>query len=177
LSGGRRVISLVALAAAMQYLTPADRLWHIHTPAELAGKAGDEAILHAPLGAGVRLVPVPFVPWVACFPGLATLLKRSPQEIGESELGWLDPQERERCQRVWDMLTPREKEALRELAQGSSRKEAARQIKAAQSTADEYIKSIRAKCRLVLETQDGEEFKNKFPAAAFGPFLSGLKQA
>ncbi|PIZ26279.1 MAG: histidine kinase, partial [Chloroflexi bacterium CG_4_10_14_0_8_um_filter_57_5] len=123
LSGGRRVMALIALSAAMQYLTPMDRVWHIYTPPDLTEQARGGAIMHARPDAGIRLVPVPFVPWAAYFPGLAPLLSSSPQEMREAALTWLSEAERERCHQVWDSLTPRQRDALRAFANGMGRQQ------------------------------------------------------
>jgi CRISPR-associated protein Csx14 len=176
LSGGRRLMSLVALAAAMQYLTPADRLWHIYAPPAFDEQSRDGAILHAPPGAGVQLTAVPFVPWVSYFPGLASLLKRSPQEMGEASFGWLNETERTRCRRVWEELTSRQREVLQAFAAGLSRQEAADRLSISVTTVDSHRDSILAQCRLVWEAQAGEEFNAKFLQQYFGPFLSGLRQ-
>ena len=65
LSGGRRMIALMALQAAMVHLSPVDRLWHIYTTPELTAQARDGKIMHVPPEGGVRLIPVPFVPLAA----------------------------------------------------------------------------------------------------------------
>jgi CRISPR-associated protein Csx14 len=176
LSGGRELMSLVALAAAMQYLTPADRIWHIYVPSEFDEQSRDGTIMHAPLQTGVQLIAVPFVPWVSYFPGLANLLKRSPQEMGEASYGWLNEAERTRCQRVWDILTPRQREVLQVFAAGLSRQEAAERLSISVATVDSHRESILAQCRLVWEAQAGGEFNVRFLQQYFGPFLSGLKQ-
>lgn len=168
-------MSLVALAAAMQYLTPADKLWHIYIPPEFDEQSRDGIIMHAPRQTGIQLIAVPFVPWVSYFPGLANLLKRSPQEIGEASFGWLNEAERTRCRRVWDILTPRQREVLQAFAAGLSRQEAAGRLNISVTTIDSHRESILTQCRLVWETQAGEEFNVKFLQQYFGPFLSGLR--
>jgi CRISPR-associated protein Csx14 len=176
LSGGRRLISLTALAAAMQYLTPVDHLWHTNIPAEKFKQLeGDTAPLHVPPEAGVRLLPVPFVPWVSYFPGLADLLNRSPQEIGETAPGWMDADERDRCSKVWKMLTRRQRDVLQVFANGLGRQEVAMQLHISVSTVDSHRESILEACRLVWEAQAGEEFSAKFLQLRFGPFLAGLQ--
>ena len=174
LGGGRRLISLIALAAAMQYLSPLDRLWHIHVPPELSKQPPDQAVLHAPANAEVYLVPVPFVPWVSYFPGLSTLLNRSLQEVGESSAYFLAQDERDRCRRVWEKLTARQKRVLEEYAQGLSRQEVARKLGVTEGTVSDHRDSILMQCKLVWEAQDGLEFHDKFLQQRFGPFLSGL---
>ena len=175
LSGGRRLISLVALAAAMQYLTPADRIWHTYTPPESLELTRTGNILHAPPEASVRLIAVPFVPWVAYFPGLSTLLKRSQQEMGEAAQGWLSEAERRRCACVWESLTARQKEILHAFAEGLSRKEVAQRLGVAVTTVDSHRDKIIEQCELVWDDQAGEEFNSKFIQKCFGPFLAGHK--
>lgn len=176
LSGGRRVMSLIALAAAMQYLTPVDRVWHIYTPPDLAAQARDGAIMHAGQDAGTQLIPVPFVPWVAYFPGLAPLMRRSPQELGEASLGWLSNQDRDRCVRVWDSLTQRQRDVLRVLADGDSRQEIAEELGISPATVDSHRAAILQQCSLVWEAQSGAYFDIKFLRDRFGPFLAGIQK-
>jgi CRISPR-associated protein Csx14 len=175
LSGGRRLISLIAFAAAMQYLTPVDHVWHLNVPYELDDRNRDGKIMHVPPNSNVFLVPVPFVPWVAYFPNLEHLLKRSPQEIGETSMGWLSEEERDRCQRVWNSLTRRQQEVLAELATGQTRQEVAQILKIAVTTVDSHRDSILEKCCLVWEAQSGEEFDVRFLRQYFAPYLAGKK--
>lgn len=173
LSGGRRIMAMIALSAAMQYLTPADRIWHIHTPARFIEEARDGAILHAPPEAGVQLVNVPFVPWAAYFPGLAPLLARSPQELREADLGWLDDDERERCRQVWVGLTPRRREVLRAFAMGLTRQQAAAKLVIEPSTVDTHRDAILDVCRQAWDSHEGK-FDVYFLRERFGPYLRGL---
>ncbi len=173
LTGGRRVMSLIGLAAAMQYLTPADRIWHIYTPADLRTEAEDGTIMHAPAGSGIQLIEVPFVPWAAYFPGLAPLLARSPQEIREAELGWLNETERGRCKLVWDQLTARRREVLRAFALGLTRQQVAVQLTIEPSTVDTHRDAILDLCRQVWISFDGK-FDIYFLRERFAPYLKGI---
>ena len=176
LSGGRRVMSLLLLSAAMQYLSPMDALWHIHTPPELSEKSRDGALMHAPPGLDVQLIPVPFVPWVAYFPGLAPLLSHSPQEMGEARLGWLDTTERARCAQVWNALTPRQCDTLRVFADGHPRKVVAAKLGISVGTVDDHRTAIVRECEQAWGFQEGLQFNAQFLRERFGPFLAGLKE-
>jgi CRISPR-associated protein Csx14 len=173
LTGGRRIMALIALSAAMQYLTPADRIWHIHTPADFIEEARDGRIMHAPPEAGVQLVSVPFVPWAAYFPGLAPLLARSQQELREADFGWLDEEERERCRRVWEDLTMRRRDVLRAFALGLARQQTAAKLVIEPSTVDSHRDAILNSCRQVWDAHDGK-FDIHFLRERFGPYLRGL---
>jgi CRISPR-associated protein Csx14 len=172
LTGGRRIMSLIALSAAMQHLTPADRVWHIYTPEDFIEEARDGALMHAPAEVGVQLVSVPFVPWVAYFPGLAPLLARSTQELREADLGWLDDDERERCRQVWDQLTPRRREVLQAFALGLTRQQAAARLNIEPSTIDSHRDEILGGCRKAWTSYEGR-FDIFFLRDRFAPFLRG----
>lgn len=143
LSGGRRIMSLVGLSAAMRYLTPMDRAWHIYTPENLAERARDGAVLHAQPEDGVRLIEVPFVPWVSLFPGLAPLLERGVQPAG----AWLNPDDERRCAAVWEKLTPRQRDVLPLLAEGLTRAEMKDRLGVSLATVDSHKEVITGLCK------------------------------
>ena len=169
-------MALIALSAAMQYLTPMDRVWHIYTPSDLTEQARGGAIMHARPDAGIRLVPVPFVPWAAYFPGLAPLLSSSPQEMREAALTWLSEAERERCRQVWDSLTPRQRDALRAFANGMGRQQAAACLKVTVYTVDDHRDVILRRCREVWGEEHDGDFDLYFLRGRFWPFLRGLEE-
>lgn len=173
LSGGRRIMSLTALAAATQYLTPADHLWHIFTPDALTERARGGQIMHAPPDGGPRLIEVPFVPWAAYFPGLAPLLDRTPAELNSARLGWLSEVDLRRCRQVWENLSARQRDALRAFAKGLSRKEAAQQLGVAVSTVDTYREAILETCRSVWQLE-GEDFLPRYMREKFAPFITRI---
>lgn len=173
LSGGRRIMSMITLAAAMQYLTPVDHLWHIHVPAEILESSRDGRIMHAPKGSEIHLLPVPFVPWVAYFPGLSNLLNLSPQQVGESEYVWLDAAERMKCDQVWQALTRRQQEVLAGFSGGLSRKEIALQLHISVATVDSHRDNIVEQCRIAWEDDSNSAFNAKFLERKFGAYLMG----
>lgn len=175
LSGGRRIMALIALSAAMQYLTPADHIWHIYTPDDFIAEARDGALMHAPPEVGVRLVNVPFVPWVAYFPGLAPLMARSTRELREADLGWLESDERQRCKQVWEQLTLRRRDVLRSFAMGLSRQEVAARLTIEPSTVDSHRDDILNTCRQVWTSHEGR-FDIYFLRERFAPYLRGLDE-
>lgn len=67
IAGGPRLLGLTLTTAAMLQCDHQDRLWHLYTPPELRERSREGAVLHPPPDAGVRLIPVPFVPWGSIF--------------------------------------------------------------------------------------------------------------
>ena len=167
LSGGRRVMALTALAAAMQRLTPADRLWHLYTPPDLTEAARGGALLHAPPGSGLRLVEVPFVPWAAYFPGLRPLLEGKPAAL---QAAWLPEEERQRCHKAWQQLTPRQQEVLRQIAAGQSRSQAAQRLSISPATFDTHRKEIIRRCAQAWGERRRAGAGQRIPAPAFSSF-------
>lgn len=172
LTGGRRIMALIALSAAMQYLTPADRIWHIYTPDDFIEEARGGRLMHTPPNAGVQLVNVPFVPWVSYFPGLAPLLARSSQELREADLGWLEEEERERCRQVWDQLTARRREVVHAFTMGLTRQQVAARLTIEPSTVDSHRDAILDLCRKTWVSYEGR-FDIYFLRERFAPYLRG----
>jgi len=174
LSSGRRMMALVALEAAMQYLAPTDCIWHLYTTPEFTRRAKEEQLMHAPTEEDTQLLAVPFVPWAAYFPGLRPLLEQTPRESREAAAGWLDKDERARCQQVWRLLTPRQREALRAFADGLTRSQVADQLGIAISTVDAHRNVILQQCQAAWGEAGGQEVNLRFIQQRFNLFLKGL---
>jgi len=175
-SGGRRMLALVSLAVAMQYLTPADHIWHIYTPEALIEQVHEGKLMHLPPDSGGQLVEVPFVPWAAWFPGIAPLLQRDPDEYKGDHLGWLDDADRQRCRQVWQELSPRQREVLRAFSRGLTRKEAALQLGIAPTTIDTHRGVILQLCAKTWENAP-VHFDIRFLREKFAPFLNTVDKA
>ncbi len=172
MSGGRRIMALVGLAAATQHLTPADKLWHLHTPEEITKQGQAGQLMHAPTGCGVCLIEVPFVPWTAYFPGLAPLLDKPPRQVNAA-WGWIEEEDRRRCLEVWSELTARQRDVLRLISQGTMRKESAQRLSVSTSTIDTHRENIIAVCEKVW-AKDQLVFNMKDLQDKFRPFLASL---
>ena len=170
-TGGRRMLALLALSTAMRHFTTEDRVWHLYTPAPLREQARDGAIMHLAPDSGIHLIEAPMVPWSVYLPGLAPLLGESPSDIRAQ--GWQDGRERERCQQVWESITPRQREVLRELAIGRTREQAAAHLSIAITTIDSHKTEILHHCRFAWPDEESK-FDIQFLRERFKPFLVGL---
>jgi len=170
-TGGRRMLALLAMSTAMRHFTTEDRLYHLYTPVEIRERALDGALMHLEPGSGVRLIEVPLVPWSVYLPGLAPLLGETPNEVRAR--GWQDGPERKRCERVWQALSPRQKDTLRELCLGRTRQQAAERLSIAITTVDSHKTEILNRCRAVWMEEE-IKFDVQFLRERFNPFLVGL---
>ncbi|HEY75210.1 MAG TPA: histidine kinase [Thermoflexia bacterium] len=167
IAGGPRLLALTLVTAAMLHCDHRDRLWHLYTPREFLEKARDGAILHAPPEAGVRLVPVPFVPWGAYFPALRALARPPSLPFPVP-----DPADAARCAEVWQRLTPRQQEVLRTLAEGFLPQEAAERLGITLKTLDTHKTQILAECRVAWALPEDTRLTYHFLREKFGQWLA-----
>lgn len=171
IAGGRRILALLAMSAAMLHFDHHDRLWHMYTPTEFLERARDGAVMHARPEDGVRLIQVPLMPWGAYFPGLRTLAQATPAQVISAQTRWLDEAERARCQAVVERLTPRQTDVLRALAAGQTPQEATEGLGISLKTVDTHKTAVLGECRVAWALPDDAWLDYHFLHDKFGPFL------
>jgi len=172
LTGGRRIMALLAFSVGMLLFDSADRVWHLHTPEDVVEQAYEGALMHVPPDSGVHLIEVPLVPWGTVFPGIKTLLGFSPQDIRAAYPSLLDETEWNCCQQVWESITRRQQDALRVIASGLDRQRAADKLNIAITTLDDHKTGILQECRKTWDTN--AKLDIHFLRRKFKPFLSGI---
>lgn len=171
IAGGRRMLALLTMSAAMLHFDHNDRLWHMYTPAGFIERSRDGAIMHAQPEDGVRLIQVPMVPWGAYFPALRALAQATPAQAIAAQTRWLDQAERLRCQAVVEQLTPRQREVLRALAAGCTLQEAAERLCVTVKTVHAHKTVILDVCRNVWELPDEQRLSYYFLREKFGRYF------
>jgi CRISPR-associated protein Csx14 len=177
IAGGRRILALLTMSAALLHFGHQDRMWHLYTPREFLERARDGAILHARPQDGVRLIQVPLVPWGSYIPALRSLARTPPAQVAAMQTRWLDETERARCRAVVEQLTPRQRDVLRELAQGYSPQEAADALGMTLKTVDTHKTPILAECRAAWQMKEDVYLSYHFLREKFGPFLAEIDRA
>ncbi len=147
IAGGRRMMGLMALSAAMLLFGHQDRVWHLYTPDELRERAADGAIRHVAPDEGMRLIQVPLVPWGAYFPSLRDLAGVPATQVLNLQRRQLDTQEQTRCQNVVAQLTRRQRAVLRLLGLGKTPQETAQELHISLKTVDTHKTKILDLCR------------------------------
>lgn len=172
LAGGRRLMALMAMSAAMLHLEHGDQVWHLYTPDAVRERARDGACLHVAPEEGVRLIEVPLAPFGAYFPGLRPLLNASPAEVIAERTQRLDEADQTRCRAVVARLTARELEVLREFASGYSPQAVAQRLSITPRTVDAHKTVILAECRTVWELPLDSHLSYHFLREHFSRFFS-----
>jgi CRISPR-associated protein Csx14 len=170
LTGGRRLMALMAVSAAMLHLEHGDKVWHLYTPDAVRERARDGALLHVAPDDGVRLIEVPLAPLGAWFPGLRPLLGAAPAEVIAERTRWLGRAEQERCQAVISRLTLRQQEVLRALAAGLSPHEAAGRLNITVATVDAHKTVILDECRNAWDLPPQQRLSYHFLREKFGRY-------
>ena len=174
ITGGRRMLALLAMSAAMLHFGHHDRLWHMYTPSAFLERARDGAIMHARPEDGVRLLHVPLVPWGAYLPALRALAQASPMEVVAAQTRWLDSAERARCRAVVERLTPRQTDVLRAFAAGQNPQEVAETLCVTVKTVHAHKTVILSECRNAWELPQDARLDYHFLREKFGRYFQAV---
>ncbi|MFN8443265.1 MAG: CRISPR-associated ring nuclease [Caldilineaceae bacterium] len=169
-TGGRRLISFMVLAAAALLCDHHDRIWHMYTPDPLRQAAEGGRLMHVPPDSAIQLIQVPLVPWGTWFPGLRAMAQ-TPQEAVSVQMEWLRSGDDERCQQVYSRLTERERATLAAFARGLTPQQVAEALTIGISTVNTYKTKILDECRNAWGQHDGARLDYHFIAKHFEPFL------
>lgn len=172
-TGGPRLIGLMAMSAATLLFDHQDRLWHLYTPRALREAASGGAILHVGPEAGVRLIQVPMAPWGAYFPALRLLATATSAQVLTAQMRLMDEGEQARCQAVVDKLTGRQVEVLRAFAEGLTPQDVAERLNITLKTVNSHKTAILDECRIVWGVPEGERLTYHDLRQRFERYYSG----
>lgn len=171
ISGGRRILGLLTMSAAMLHFGHQDTLWHMYTPNDIRLQAQAGVIMHLPAGSGFRLIRVPMMPWGTYFPALRELSQPiRPGDVLASARAVMDAAEEKRCRSVIKRLTDRQLDVLRAFAQGLSPQRVAAQLHISIRTVDSHKTVILAECRNAWELPPDARLDYRFLAEKFEMF-------
>lgn len=174
ISGGRRILALLAVSTALLHFDHNDHLWHMYTDPGFLERARDGAIMHTTQKGDVQLIEVPLAPLGAYFPPLRALAQASPQEVVAAQTHWLDEAERKRCRQVVEQLTPRELDTLRAFAAGQNPQEVAETLCVTVRTAHAHKTKILEHCRNAWELPPDARLTYYFLREKFGRYFQVL---
>lgn len=145
-TGGRRLMSLLALSVAFTNFDHYDHIWHIHTTDEFKQQAREGKIMHSlSQDHAVNLIESPFVPWSAYFPNLSQQ-SDTAQVTRHSHMAEMDTLERFRCEQVIAQTKGRQLDILRAFARNLSPQEVANELILSIKTIDTYKTVLLSLC-------------------------------
>jgi CRISPR-associated protein Csx14 len=168
-TGGRRLMSLLAISAAQLHFDHLDRIWHIYTPDAVRTQAKEGSLMHVSAKDGVQLIQGPFVPWGTYFP---TLPDASAETQRSLQIKQMDTQKYARCASVLKQATEREREVLRAFAQDRNPQEVAQLLNISTKTIDTYKTKLLGLCRNAWAIDPGTRLDYHFLRKTFAPYFN-----
>ena len=166
-TGGRRLMALLAVAVAALNFDRYDHIWHLYTPKEIQEQANEGAIMHVSSDAGVRLVKGPFIALGAYIQNPAQSFRSSQEE----QRLQMEAQERAHCAEVVSKATPARFKVLQAFARGLRPQQVANELCIALVTVHCHKTSILGLCRNAWNIPSEEHLDYYFLHAKFASYF------
>jgi CRISPR-associated protein Csx14 len=147
-TGGRRLLGMLALATALLYFDQTDCIWHLYSTDSVRQHTSDGAIMHLPGHPDVGLVRIPVPPWGHYFPFLRLPPDTDASTVLALQTRIRDADEHAKCQQVYDKLTRRQREVLRAFADGLVPQEVSEHLCITLGTVSSHQTTIYQECRV-----------------------------
>ncbi len=172
ISGGRRMLGVLAMSAALIHFDYGDRIWHLYSTDAIRTQTHEGTLLHLPPGTpGVRLLPVPVRPWGYLFSALRVSPDADARAAMASQDAALAVAEDARCQLVYDRLTPRRRDVLRAFAEGLTPQQVANKLSIELSTVSSHQTAIYQECQAVWDLPATTKVDYRWVRDAFARFF------
>lgn len=170
-SGGRRLMALLAIAAAQLEFDPFDHIWHIYTPDELKEQVRDGKQMHVAPNVGVNLIEMPFIP-LGDYAANIRPMANTAQAAQEAKQAQMEAERRARCKRVEQALTKRQRDVLRAFAASMNPQEVADDLVITPSTVSTHLGKIFEACRDSWELPEGYTLTYHFLHERFASYFA-----
>jgi CRISPR-associated protein Csx14 len=142
-TGGRRMMALLAISVASFNFDRHDHIWHINTPEHIKKQVDEGKQMHVPADAGVKLIEGPFIALGAYFHPSSPSFRTTQEE----QLLQLDAQERAKCREVVRAATPSQLRVLQAFASGLTPQEVAQALGVTLVTVNAHKTALLSLCR------------------------------
>jgi len=166
-SGGRRLMALLALSVAVFNFDRHDHIWHIYTPEPLQQQANEGAIMHVPADAGVTLLQGPFITLGAYIHSPSYSFRSAQQE----QQLQMDAQEHARCAEVAAQATPAQLNVLQAFARGLRTQQIADELCIAPVTVHTHKTALLRLCHTIWNVPLEERLDYHFLRAKFANYF------
>lgn len=167
-SGGRRLMALLAISVAALYFDRHDSIWHLSTPESIREQADEGRLLHVPPDAGTRLIQGPFLSLGAYIANPA----RPFRNVQEEQRAQMAAQEHARCARVEQQATPSQLKVLRAFARGLRPQQVAEELSVAPVTVNTHKTVLLSHCHAAWNIPYHERLDYHFLTAKFGNYFA-----
>jgi CRISPR-associated protein Csx14 len=168
-TGGRRLMSLLAIPVALFNFDRYDHIWHLYTPDAIRAQADAGTCMHVPLDAGIKLLRGPFIPLGAYAYDPAQPFRLTQEE----QLLQIEAQERKRCMAVENQATPAQKKVLRAFARGLRPQQVAHDLCITLKTVNSHKTVLLDLCRQAWDIPSQDHLDYHFLSAKFTAYFPG----
>jgi CRISPR-associated protein Csx14 len=162
-SGGRRLMSLLAISVAALNFDRHDHIWHIYTPAAIQAQVSEGQQMHAPSSAGVTLIESPFIALGAYIYNPAQTFQQAQTE----QLNQMEAEERARCTYVIKEASPGQLKVLKAFSKGLRPQQVADHLGIELVTVHSHKTVLLRLCRHAWNISDNEHIDYHFLQAKF----------
>jgi CRISPR-associated protein Csx14 len=166
-TGGRRLISLLAISVASLNFDRHDHIWHLYTPQAVQERANEGKVMHVASDAGLKLIQGPFIALGAYISNTGQSF-RSSQEEQRSQM---EAQERAYCAKVVDEATPAQLKVLQAFARGLRPQQVAKELHIVLATVNSHKTALLDYCHSAWSIPDEERLDYHFLHAKFSEYF------
>lgn len=167
-SGGRRLMALLAISVAALNFDRHDHIWHLYTPESIREQADEGRMMHAQPDAGLKLIKGPFLSLGAYIANPA----QSFRHVQEQQRAHMDAQEHARCAEVVGKATPAQLKVLRAFALGLRPQQVADELCIAPVTVNTHKTVLLSECHNAWNIPREERLDYHFLTAKFASYFS-----
>ena len=166
-SGGRRLMALLAISVAFLNFDRHDHIWHLYTPESIKEQVSEGRLMHVLPDAGTRLIQGPFLSL-----GAYTYSQpRSFRTAQEEQRSQMEAQERARCTSVEKETTLAQRKVLHAFSQGIRPQQVASQLHIEPATVHSHKRVLLQLCRKAWNIDDHERLDYHFLHTKFANYF------
>lgn len=169
-SGGRRMIALLAISVAALNFDRYDHIWHINTPDTIKETADEGRIMHVPTDGSIKLIKGPFITLGAYIYQPLQSFNRAQEE----QRLQIEAQERARCAEVVKQATAAQLKILRAFARNLNPRQVADELQITLATVNSHTTVLLAYCRHVWNIPPEERLSSLFLRAKFASYFQDV---
>lgn len=166
-TGGRRLMSLLAIPVALFNFDRHDHIWHLYTPDVIREEADEGKRMHVPLDAGIKLLRGPFIPLGAYAYDPAQPFRVTQEE----QRSQIEAQEHKRCAVVKSQATPAQQKVLRAFARGLRPQQVADDLSITLKTVNSHKTVLLDLCRQAWDIPSQEYLGYQFLSIKFAAYF------
>jgi CRISPR-associated protein Csx14 len=166
-TGGRRMISLLAISVAALHFDRHDHIWHIYTPEEVIAYAKKQMLMHLPPDAGVKLINGPFISLGAYLDDGSASFQHSHQKQ-RSHVWEL---QRTRCEQVFTNASTGQRKVLQAYSQGLGTEQVADELHLSEATVHSHKRVLLQLCRNAWDIAVREPLTYHFLQTQFADYF------